>query len=265
MTQRLLLIGGKTEIVRRASGLSSEVFLVQRPEQFEAIQLHLAKNIYFSQFASEENIVDVMLAIHAVLPFSAVISLTEHGMSVAAAIAHKLSLPRSVSPSSVDMTRDKLEMRRMLQRTGQHTCKFFEVNCRADLEAASAYLGYPFIVKPADGVGSVNVALISDATTVNEIAAHGRLIAEEFIPGDEYSVETFSFSGHHVLIGCTRKTLAGENSPGPFVEIAHEFPGPLSTGDIGAVREVVFSLLVNLGITDGPAHTEIKICNGVLP
>lgn len=80
---------------------------------------------------------------------------------------------------------------------------------------------------------------------------------EEFLPWDEYSIETIQgVNGKRYVMGVTKKHLV-DFSQGHFVEQGHYFPyvGPENKLLIEATNKA----LDELGINFGAAHTECKI------
>lgn len=86
-----------------------------------------------------------------------------------------------------------------------------EVDSAGALTAFGAEHGYPFVLKPVDATASLGVVRIDGPEQAAEAWAGvealrartdlqwgafftiGRFIAEQYIPGPEYSVESFSF------------------------------------------------------------------------
>ncbi|MFJ7592116.1 ATP-grasp domain-containing protein [Streptomyces sp. NPDC097617] len=131
----------------------------------------------------------------------------------------------------------------------------------------AAEAGYPVILKPVDGSGSLGVTLVPDeeglddavARTVGAAAAgpEGAWIAEEYLHGPEFSVETFSTDGTHHLLAVTEK-FKGAN----FVEIGHLVPARLSVDVVRDMTAEVGACLDAVGLREGPAHTEIVLTPG---
>ena len=102
--------------------------------------------------------------------------------------------------------------------------------------AAAARIGYPVVVKPASGTGSIAVRLCQTPDQVRAAVAHAfaepdpalppqdTVLVEEFLTGAEYSAELIDDQ----VVGITRKLLGPEPY---FVEIGHDFPAPLAEAD----------------------------------
>ncbi|CAM5719195.1 hypothetical protein SBADM41S_03708 [Streptomyces badius] len=113
-----------------------------------------------------------------------------------------------------------------------------------------------------DGSASRGVALVSDAGTLESAARamtgsaapESRWIAEEFLSGPEFSVETFSTDGSHHVVAVAEK-FKGDN----FVEIGHLVPARVRAADHAAMAAEVGALLDAVGLNEGVAHTEVVL------
>jgi biotin carboxylase len=76
-------------------------------------------------------------------------------------------------------------------------------------------------------------------------------MVEEYLAGDEYSVETLD----HEVVGVTRKHLGPEPY---FLEIGHDFPASLGAADTARIADAARSALRALGLGWGPAHVELR-------
>jgi biotin carboxylase len=187
----------------------------------------------------------------------AVMSFTEYGLLPAAELAAAWSVG-GVPVTAVRNSRDKLLMRKALAATGKPVPSG-PLPAIGGVPADS----YPIIVKPARGVAGVGVCLVKDPGGLEDAAAvaaeHGPLMWESYLTGSEFSVETISAGGRHFILGVTKKITTG---PPYFVEQAHFAPAQLPPGETTAVIECVSECLDAIGMTVGPAHTEVIIRSG---
>ncbi|CAL9489778.1 ATP-grasp domain-containing protein [Streptomyces sp. enrichment culture] len=189
---------------------------------------------------------------------AAVVSLTELGLEPAASAARRLGAA-GTPPEVVRATRDKLEMRRVLERAAPHLNPPFAA---ADDAGAVARLfdtsraGAPVVAKPVAGTGSNAVTLLRTPDDLPEERRHSATLLEQYVGGREFSVETLSAGGRHTCLGIAEKHTEG----GAFVEVAHLMPPPsLDAAGRRRVERAVVELLDAIGLTDGPAHTEVKV------
>lgn len=194
-----------------------------------------------------------------------VTSSSEYFIATAAAIARQLGLP-GPRPEAILTCRDKHMQRLRLQKARVGVPAFRPAESAAKAVAAAERLGYPVVVKPINGSGSVGVKLCADA---GELRAHAeallgqrqnerglpvprRILVEELAVGPEYSVEVF---GDHV-VGITAKHLG---APPYFVEVGHDFPAALAPAAEQAIQRTVQRTLAALGLGWGPVHVELRL------
>jgi len=116
----------------------------------------------------------------------------------------------------------------------------------------------PFVLKPVSGGGKRGVNFIDTDTVPDEslLASDEPFVAEEYIRGQEYSVESLSFRGETDVIQITEKV--GTGAP-HFAEMEHHQPACISQRAETKIRKIVPQILSSIGFTNGASHTEIKI------
>ncbi len=190
----------------------------------------------------------------------AVVSFTENGLLTASALAKKLRAnANALFP--VIHTKDKTRMRALLQQDALLALPFKHCNSVADaLEFFQQHQSA--ILKPVYGAGSIGV---SKVTTEQEVIDYFQtspatgVLMEKFVEGEEYSVESLSFQGQHLICAITQKTTTGAPH---FVELGHVLPAPLQQTEALLVHDAVQRFLNLIEQKDGPAHTEVKIDHG---
>ncbi len=214
-------------------------------------------------------------------PLAGLVTSSEYFVAVTARAAAHLGLP-GADPAAVERCRDKRRQRVVLQEAGVPVPAFAAAASPKEAIEAAVTIGFPAVVKPADGTGSRGVRLCDDPAEVAKHAARllaqrrderGRptipaVLVEEYIAGPEVSVETFGTE----IVGVTAKHLG----PHPwFVEHGHDFPadpedavldqclnatgrgqGPYGAPDATGCAQAVIKAL---GLGFGPAHTEIRL------
>jgi biotin carboxylase len=201
-------------------------------------------------------------------PFSALLSMAEYEVAIAAEAANALGLP-TADPASVRTARNKIFMRRRCVDHGVPMPAFRAVATRAEAVRAAHEVGLPCVVKPADETSSADVRRCgSDAEVLEQFdiirskpfnvrgqPRHPEILVEECLHGFEVSVEMLaSGDGHHVL-GVTDKTVGGNNR---FVELGHLFPSQLPQAIRTACADVAERALSAVGFDLGLAHIEVK-------
>ncbi len=176
-------------------------------------------------------------------------------------VANELGF-KAHSQYCIEATTNKFKMREALSQQNIPVPDYYLINSLEELD--SLKLSFPCIVKPTDRSGSRGVIKVSNYNQLTEAYHESKshsfsdeVIVEEFVDGSEFSVESFSVSGKHDVLQITEKFTTG--SPN-YVEVAHLSPARLTTEQVRRIEEVVSQSLNALGVQDGPAHSEIKVC-----
>ena len=156
---------------------------------------------------------------------------------------------------------NKSVMREAFKTGGDPSPRSMKVDS-SDVQIPEA-LKYPLIVKPSDRSGSRAVKLVHRKEEIREAIEDAidesfakEAVVEEYVTGQEYSVEGLSYKGVHKILQITRKFTCGGNR---FIETAHLEPSGLDTEMYKKVEETVLHALVTLGIENGASHSELRI------
>ena len=204
---------------------------------------------------------DAILAVCREIGAVGVTSIASDLAAVSAAyVAEKMGLAGNGIHSAF-LASNKRAMRRAFAEHGDPSPRSVAIRAAADV--AENALRYPIIIKPTDRSGSRGITRLESPAGLEEAIAfaagegfEGQVLAEEFAPGLEYSVEGLSWKGQHRLLEITRKYTTG--SP-HFIETAHLQPAPLDPKTAGRVWQTVEHALDSLEITSGASHAELKI------
>ena len=182
-----------------------------------------------------------------------------------AVVSHEMGLV-GVSEDTALKATNKAYMRDALRDAGVPIPVYFRVRGKDEFRSAIGKIrtaGYKCIVKPADNSGSRGVVLLkedSDLDAAYDYSIHysrgGEIIVEEFMEGQEVSVETLAIDGDVHVIQITDKLTTGAPY---FVEMGHSQPSQLSEEIKERISEVAIAANKAIGITNGPSHTEIKV------
>lgn len=163
-------------------------------------------------------------------------------------------------------TTDKFAMREALSLHNVPIPKYYIADdYKAYLDAVSKF-DKECIVKPTDNSGSRGIFVITDISNSEMIntayeyskkySRSGRVLVEEYMHGDEVSVESFTINEETSVIQITNKLTSGIPY---FVEIGHSQPCKQSKETIDRIIDVTKKAIRALGINNSPSHTEIKI------
>lgn len=183
---------------------------------------------------------------------------TDKPLVMMARIAEKYGFP-FYSVETAQWSTDKFQMKQRFLDGG--------VPCARGLLAKTvdevADLQLPLIVKPRDNSGSRGVILCRNLVELtnafNEALGYSHLnsvLVEEFIEGQEYSIEGLHYDGKSEVIQFTEKTT----TPFPYnVELAHKQPANLTDKQKDMIRLTIDKIASCMKFENCPSHTELKI------
>lgn len=165
------------------------------------------------------------------------------------------------SIASTSKCTNKHLMRSAFEANGDPSPKSILVDETTDLKGL--YFDYPVIVKPTDRSGSRGIYKLNSfeglEKAVNSAILKGfekKALIEEYVTGQEYSVEYISYRGIHHFLALTQKYTTGAPH---FIETGHLEPAPIDNATLEKVKKVVSHALDTLDIKNGASHAEIKI------
>jgi biotin carboxylase len=183
---------------------------------------------------------------------------TQH---LAAIVGAALGLPFH-SLDVIQRTREKDEMRRVLREAGLDDTPARLVASQEDVHSFAVDHGFPIVLKPADGRGSLGVSIARSQADIpkamawfEQWASEHRMLAEKMLLGEEWSVEAFSERGQHRVVCVTQKF----KDPQTSVETGHCLPAPIPEPTRAAIEQFVAKVLTAIGIENGPSHTEVFV------
>lgn len=255
---RLIVIGGTTSIFDRAKNMGIGVLHIQKPELFDRAVIPFVERVILTDYETDNTLLSTLKTMHSIIPFDACVTFTENAMLTTARVNQALQLPGH-DVSLVSLTIDKYAMRRKLNAHGFSYVRSAIGSSAEDVLSFGRSYGYPLVIKPRDGVGSMGVQYIENKDGVCGLDFSSEILIEEYLNGPEFSVEAFSFSGQHVIFAVTEKTTFPVNHESQFVELAHRVPAAITSEEKQKIDEVVREFLHILQVQDGPTHTEIKL------
>jgi biotin carboxylase len=123
---------------------------------------------------------------------------------------------------------------------------------------------FPCVIKPVDSSGSRGVQKVNNLKELIEAYDHSlkysisaNVIVEEFIDGDEFSIETLTQNGNTAIISITGKTVKGDKGIF-FVEDRHVIPAFITNEKVLAISDIVIKVINSLNLGNSPTHTELK-------
>lgn len=194
-----------------------------------------------------------------------ILTTSDYPVRVVAYVSEKLGLP-AMSQKVAEVCTDKYQQRLLFKENGINTPFFLLCDTHSDLTSLK---DFPYIVKPVDSSASRGVERVNTEEQLHkaveiacEMSRSGKAIAESFIGGKEFSVETLTQNGVTHIIQITEKLTRGEEL-GYFVEDTHIEPARISDTEADAIRNEVLKAAKAVGVDNCPTHTEIKLWNGM--
>jgi biotin carboxylase len=227
------------------------------PEEFTPSHRGTCDEAWLLAEGGEENWVRRAVALHREVPFRRVVTVRERFLTVAARIGDALGLDGNPLDTVLTL-KDKSLMRQSFDcHVDADAVRAEVMHTPGELDAFVARVGLPVVLKPRDGSGSEGIRILRDAQDVNAARQRIRarpagLLAEEFLDGPEFSVETFSHGGRHRILAVTEK-FTGDNA----VEVGHVVPARISPAEQSMLEDTARRFLDVIGLVEGPAHTEI--------
>ncbi|MFD0368191.1 ATP-grasp domain-containing protein [Streptomyces sp. NPDC127114] len=199
----------------------------------------------------------------------AVIPGTESGVELADQLSAELGTPGN-GMSRPTARRNKYDMVQALRDAGlDHAATIVSADADEIVAWAEATAGYPVVVKPVSSSSTDNVVACSTPEQVR--AAHARImggtdrhgmvnkvvLAQEFLDGDEYYVNTVSRAGRHHTVEIWRY----HKRKVPGGDFIYDYDEPLAPDDPVArqLESYAHRVLDALEIRNGAGHTEIML------
>lgn len=183
---------------------------------------------------------------------------TDKPLVMMARIAEKYGFP-FYSVETAQWSTDKFQMKQRFMEGDVPCAKGRLVKSLNEVEDFE----YPVIVKPRDNSGSRGVKLCRNQMelkeAIDEALPYSHLdsvLVEEYIEGQEYSIEGLHYNEKSEVLQFTEKTT----TEFPYnVELAHKQPANLSEEQRDAIREIVVKIGKCMHFENCPSHTELKI------
>jgi predicted ATP-grasp superfamily ATP-dependent carboligase len=234
------------------------------------------KNVIYSEsidiFKDEENSLSELTKLIKDLDIECIITYRDEAIPFTAKLASRNKIPY-VSQKNADDLRSKWKMREL---TSHLSCTPSSKVLREikDIEKSSEF--YPCIIKPASGFGSMGVTLANNYEEA--VSAYHKILdinskvledfknsegeditdvlQEQYIPGEEFIVDSFSLEGKHKILSIASK---GESS-GPYFEESYHATNPhLKDNVLQKIIDATIETLNAINFSNGPTHCELKV------
>jgi hypothetical protein len=175
----------------------------QSPRELERIRDRYASVAIVPDYDVSGEVELHALALDRRAPIHRIVALSEVDIVRAAGLRARLGLPGQ-TPASALAYRDKLEMKRVLRAAGIPVARSAPVDAPLDLIAFVDEHGFPVVLKPRGGGGSVGVRVIADHAALRAELGSGLapgfdrradLMVEAFVPGEVHHVDGVILNG----------------------------------------------------------------------
>ena len=177
-------------------------------------------------------------------------------------ITEKLGLPGIPYQVALNAT-DKYRMRCCFKESNVPSPGFIEFSEGMDIEEKISDLSFPLVVKPVDSMGSRGVQKVSSLEELKDCvftsikhSRTSRAIIEEFIDGEEFSLDALVIDGNVKVYGFADREI---QFPPFFVEMGHTIPSSISKENMESVIDVFTQGVKALGINYGCAKGDMKL------
>jgi hypothetical protein len=181
--------------------------MIAEPAQRAAFERHYAAVEPVANYALSGMVEYHAARLHERYGFERIVALSERDLIRAARLRERFGIPGQ-TVASAEAFRDKLLMKRLAEAGGIPVTAYAPVEYATDLHAFAERHGYPIVVKPRHGAGSVGVSVVRDREELRALVARGlsprimddaSTMVETFVEGAMYHVDGLVVEGELVL------------------------------------------------------------------
>ena len=214
------------------------------------------------------------------LQFDGIATFEDHAGPLAALLANVLGF-QGHPLLSIGFSKNKIFTREVCVEAGIPSPRFFRIKSAADLNAASAHVGFPSVLKPVSGASSISTYLIHSkeelqqrhSQTITEAEGHLKtsgvhsdndeeiiwakgfdMTLEEFLNGEEFDVDVLLSEGKRAYASVIRDLT----QPTHLKEAGSQMPPDFPTDKQNEMIEFAERVLQALEFTNGAFHVEMK-------
>ncbi|MEO8216565.1 MAG: ATP-grasp domain-containing protein [Acidobacteriota bacterium] len=163
---------------------------------------HLSHYIQVTFLGEPEQTIREILSSNDIAGIERIECLWEPCLLIAASLREALRLPGMTFAETIPF-RDKDEMKRRVAEAGIRTPRHMRGSSVDDCLRAADYFGFPLVLKPISGAGSVDTYRVDDydelGRTIEKMRHVPEMNIEEFIEGEEYTFDTICIDGEIVF------------------------------------------------------------------
>ena len=233
---------------------------VPEPDLPALTREHMAGYLRVPDFQDEDTVVRLVTAGVGSNRIERVVCLWEPGVVLAARLREALGVP-GMRVNQAASFRNKDLMKQKVVEAGIRTAKHVSARSIAQVRDAARAIGFPVIVKPIAGAGSMDTIRAGSSDELEQalaaVRSYEEVNVEEFIEGEEYTYDTICIDGRIVYENvCYYR-------PNPLVARSTEWISPqtlalrdLSAPQVQAGMALGHDVLEALGFQTGFTHME---------
>ena len=188
---------------------------------------------------------------------------TDFSVLTMSRIAETMHLP-GIHYEAAKRIKNKAAVRKCLfDAKADDTGYSFEINSLEEVPQMLPQVKFPIMMKPCDGSGSRGASRVDraeDFVNACEFAMSGsithRAVAEPFVEGKEYGVESFVDNGEIHILGIMQKDMT---LPPYYAELGHAIPSGLPQVIEEKIRACVHKALVALDVNHGSVNMDLLL------
>ncbi|WP_141931625.1 acetyl-CoA carboxylase biotin carboxylase subunit family protein [Microbacterium sp. SLBN-146] len=236
---------------------ASELRAAERPDEFA----HL---FVVDEDLDLDRVLSLCVELHEWMPIDRVVATNDRWLPVAARIAERLELD-GTSVATADAVNDKLLQRRRLAERGVDDVAASSAVSLATIDEFGRTHGWPVVIKPRRGCGSIGVTTgvgpqaigeaWARAVSVTDDTRSGEALVEQQVSGRIMTVDSFSRAGTHTATIVGFESFARE---APVVVMTATTPPVPADWTHRAIR-LAHDALDALDVRDGPSHVELAV------
>lgn len=188
---------------------------------------------------------------------------TDFSVLTMSRIAQEMDLP-GINYEAAKRIKNKAAVRKCLfDAKADDTGYSFEINSLEEVPKILPQVKFPVMMKPCDGSGSRGTSRVDRAEDFEKackFAMEGsithRAVAEPFVDGKEYGVESFVDNGEIHILGVMQKDMT---LPPYYAELGHAIPSGLLVAVEEKIKKCVHKALVALGVNHGSVNMDLLL------
>ncbi|MDC7221355.1 MAG: ATP-grasp domain-containing protein [Spirochaetales bacterium] len=180
-------------------------------------------------------------------------------------VAEKAGLPGIPFQTALDAS-DKVRMRAKFEEAGLPSPGYIEMSPEMGPLTPLETLSFPLVVKPVDNMGARGVRRVDNEAELIEaigkaitFSRSDRAIVEEFLEGDEFSIDALVYNGKVEIYGIADRHIY---FPPYFIEMGHTIPSIADEETLRVIIETFKEAVKAVGIENGAAKGDIKFSRG---